>query len=287
MIRKDAKQHRLILLMIQLQELYAAYSQQQSSQSKVRLKSLSESIETLKQDLPKDIGFTFARLIEKTNLAIVPVSVTNCSACGMNLPISLVNHVKVADSLQQCPSCARFLYFPEGQPRATGHKTAKKSDVRKAGISRFSSASLMIPSLKGTSAEELLGEITQNLDEEGFIDNGDRLLEEALKREAVMSTAVSNGIAFPHVRGVEGGGLSLSVAIHRKGIKFGGTGKSSLTRIFFFMTIPTAASAFYLKLLAGLSESFHEKEARDALIKAKTPEDMWKVMQKLTKRHIA
>ena len=92
-------------------------------------------------------------------------------------------------------------------------------------------------------------------------------------------------MAFPHVRGVEGVGLVLCVGISKKGVKFGATG-DKLSKIFFYMVIPTAASAFYLKLLSGLTQSFAKKEARDLLLKAKTQEELWKIMVKATKKTI-
>lgn len=75
------------------------------------------------------------------------------------------------------------------------------------------------------------------------------------------------------------------VGIHRKGVKFGGPGRT-LSRVFFFMVIPTATSAFYLKLLSGLSRIFREKEAREALLAAKTEDDLWKALIKSTKKMI-
>jgi mannitol/fructose-specific phosphotransferase system IIA component (Ntr-type) len=53
------------------------------------------------------------------------------------------------------------------------------------------------------------------------------------------------------------------------------------------MVIPTAASAFYLKLLAGLAETFSDADARKALAAEETPEKMWKTLIKLTKKTIA
>ena len=96
----------------------------------------------------------------------------------------------------------------------------------------------------------------------------------ALNRESMASTAVDHALAFPHVRGVEGGGLTLTLGIHKKGIKFDPSSRK-LTRIFFFMVIPTAASAFYLKLLAGLTQAFRKEENRERLLEAKTEEDLW------------
>ena len=60
------------------------------------------------------------------------------------------------------------------------------------------------------------------------------LIEEALRREAILSTAVDHGLAFPHVRGVEGGGLALALGVSEKGIDFGGLAKSK-TRLVFFI----------------------------------------------------
>mgnify|MGYP001478707342 CR=1 FL=1 len=49
-----------------------------------------------------------------------------------------------------------------------------------------------------------------------------------------------------------------------------------------FRSIPTAASAFYLKLLAGLSETFIKTETRKVLIGAKDAGALWKALIKLT-----
>lgn len=140
-------------------------------------------------------------------------------------------------------------------------------------------------SLKGTTPEEVLGDICTHMASEGFVEDGEHLLDLALQREAIVSTAVDSGIAFPHVRGVEGGGMTMLVGIHKKGVKFGGPGRTR-TRIFFFMVIPTATSAFYLKLVSGLARIFREKEPREALLAAQTEEKLWKVLIKTTKKTI-
>ena len=52
------------------------------------------------------------------------------------------------------------------------------------------------------------------------------------------------------------------------------------------MVIPTAASAFYLKLLAGLTQTFQKKEAREKTVEAKDADKLWKTMLALTKSTI-
>jgi mannitol/fructose-specific phosphotransferase system IIA component (Ntr-type) len=67
---------------------------------------------------------------------------------------------------------------------------------------------------------------------------------------------------------VEGGGLTLALGVSRKGIAFDGA-DAKPTHLVFFIVIPIAASAFYLKLLAGLAETFVKVENRKAILACK------------------
>lgn len=274
--------HSLINQMIQLQELVVANMQKKVSMPNARLDELTKSIAALSADLPPQIKSHFNRLLQKHPEAIVPVANELCSGCGMALTKSLVQSVHKADGMHRCPNCARFLYYPE-QLVARERTSRTYGEARKTGISRYTSPELMVFPLKGTTGEEVLAEMCGRMAEEGFVEDADHLLDLALQREAIISTAVDNGLAFPHVRGVEGGGLSMAVGISKKGVKFGGPGRT-LTRIFFFVVIPTATSAFYLKLISGLSRTFREKEARELLLAAKTEEELWKALIKATKK---
>jgi mannitol/fructose-specific phosphotransferase system IIA component (Ntr-type) len=120
---------------------------------------------------------------------------------------------------------------------------------------------------------------------EGFIEKPEELLTAALNREAIVATAVEHGLAFPHVRGVEGGGLIFALGVKKQGLKCGAP-KDRLTRIIFFIVIPFAASAFYLQLIAGLMETFRDNEPRDTLLDCETQEELWKALTTLTKKTI-
>ena len=277
---KKGPMHRIINHLVQLQELMVARAQQEASAADARLAQLDASIQTLIGELPKDVAERFGKLEKKGLLGIVPIANGVCSACGMALPVSLVHAVHAAEALHHCPNCARLLYYTESLPRHVGRRK-RRSEPPKVGIERFSSTELMIPKLASTERDDVIGELCSKLEAEGFVDNGAKLREEALKREAIVSTAVEQGLAFPHVRGVEGGGLTLALGLSPKGVKFGPS--RSLTRIVFFMVIPTAASAFYLKLLAGLSQVFQKDENREKLLEADTPEKLWKTLVRLTK----
>jgi mannitol/fructose-specific phosphotransferase system IIA component (Ntr-type)/RNA polymerase-binding transcription factor DksA len=273
---------RLINHMLQTQDLIFARDQQKASMSSARLSQLDAAIEALLNDLPADNRSHFEKMWKKVGLAIVPISKGNCSACGMQIPVSQVHAVHAGEALYLCPSCARYLYYPEAPPRRVATKKRLRSEPVQVGIARFSSPTLMLPRIKATSREDALGQICALMEKEQFVDHADRLLEEALKREVIASTAVDQGLAFPHVRGVEGGGLSLALATLPKGVKFD-EGTRNLTRIICFVSIPTAASAFYLRLLAGLTQALRDETTRDALLEAETPETLWKALVKATR----
>ena len=282
---KKSSTHKIINSLVQLQELLVARAQQVASMPDARLEQLEAAIKTLFQSLPPDVALRFKRIEERGPLAIVPIANGICSACGMSLPVSLVHTVHAAENLHQCPTCGRLIYYREAFARRVPKPAARRSEPPKAGIERFSSQELMIPQLVSTERDDIIRELCMKMEHEGFVDDGNKLFEEALKREAIISTAVENALAFPHVRGVEGGGLTLALGQHPKGVKFGGPGKG-LTKIVFFMVIPTAASAFYLKLLSGLARTFEKEENRKKLLEASTPEKLWKVLVKVTKSTI-
>lgn len=281
MVRKE---RHTINHLIQLQDLIAARAQQQASMPSQRLQQLDKNISTLADELAPDLKNHFQRLLQKNIEAIVPVTGINCSGCGYALTKTMQNSVAAGEELNRCPNCTRILYKPNVP--LTRHSPRRHwGDPVKRGIERFSSPELMLPSLNGTTKEDVLLEMCENLRAEGYVENCADLHDAALRREAIVSTAVENGIAFPHVRGVEGGGLTMTLGISKKGVKFGAPG-DKLTKIFFYVVIPTAASAFYLKLLSGLAQSFSTKESRDMLLKAKTQEELWKMLAKATKKMI-
>ena len=274
--------HSLINQLIQLQDLVAAKIQKKVSMPNAHLDELEKSIQSLSADLSPPVKTHINRLLQKNPEAVVPVVNGNCSGCGMALTKSLIQAVIKAEQLNRCNNCTRFLYEPS-TVIVRDRVTRIMNEVPKSGIDRYSSPELMMVPLKGNTPEEVLGELCNRMGENAFVKDPNQLLDLALQREAIVSTAVDNGLAFPHVRGVEGGGLSMAVGISKKGIKFGGPGRS-LTRIFFFVVIPTATSALYLKLISGISRTFRDKEARDVLLEANSENDLWKVLMKLTRK---
>jgi len=64
-------------------------------------------------------------------------------------------------------------------------------------------------------------------------------------------------------------------------VKFDDAG--NVCNIIFFITIPTAVSAFYLRLMSGLTETFLKEQNREMILAAETPEQLWKALTKATR----
>ena len=270
-----------INLLSQLQELVLTRDERHHAGDYEHLDSLNESIDALVGKLEPPIKVSYQRLYKKDHLVMSPMVDGCCGVCGMRLPVSQGQQVRLARAIQTCSSCGRMLYDEEQDaPRVIAEKPAR-GEPRKTGISRFSAEELMVCDLKGSTTESVIRELAEAMAANRFVSNADALVKAAMEREIVLSTAMGDGLAFPHVRGVEGGGLTLALGVSKKGFVYDDDG--TRVHIVFFSAIPVAVSAFYLRLMSGLSEAFAKKENRDLLLAAATPAELWKSFMRATR----
>ncbi len=267
----------------QLQELVLIRDEHRTTGDGSHMESLNNSIDQLTDKLPPDMKSLYQRLYKKDHIVMAPMHNGCCAICGMRMPISQVQAVRLCKQIQNCPSCARILFEESDAPRWVGEMPSR-TEPRKSGISRFSAESLMVPDLKATTGAEAIAELAEAMEQKNFVSGAGKLVQTALEREAILSTAMENGLAFPHVRGVEGGGLTLALGVSKKGVKFDDAG--NIVNIVFFITIPTAVSAFYLRLMSGLTETFLKEQNREAILSSETPEQLWKALTKATRYSI-
>ncbi len=271
--------------LIQLQELTLIRDEQRSIRGpSADLGALNRAIEEMTESLDPATKAIFTRLNKKDHVVTAPMNDGKCAVCGMRLAISQVQAVKQCRTLVACPSCARILHDTEGA-KWVAARPRHSSGEPKSGIARFSAPVLMVPSLRAKTVEDAIKELAGTLQKNGFVDDAKKLVASAMEREATLGTGVGHALAFPHVRGIEGGGLALALGISRAGIPWGGS-DTGVAKFVFFSTIPTAVSMFYLKLLAGLAESYTKEANRKAALEASTPEELWKALVKATRHTV-
>lgn len=270
-----------INILRQLQELVLTRDEHHQTGDGSSLDLLNDSIADIQDKLEPNVKGLYERLYKKSHIVIAAMSNGCCSACGMQVPIAQSQQVNLAKHLVTCSSCGRML-FCAGEEAVYNVADKGDRDEVKTGISRFSAEELMIADLKGSTPQEAITELAKAMEENKFISNADNLISAAMEREKVLSTAMDGEVAFPHVRGVEGGALTLAMGVSKEGIDWDG----EKVHFVFLSAIPVAVSAFYLKLIAGIAQRFTKKDVRSAALAAKDSKSLWKALSKATKQTV-
>ncbi len=265
----------------QLQELVLTRDEHHQTGDGSHLDALNDSIAELQDKLEPQVSAIYLRLYKKNHIVMAAMSNSCCSVCGMQVPIAQGQQVQLAHHLVTCSSCGRILYAIDADEARNVTEKPSAGDDPKTGISRFSAEELMIPELKATTQAEAIAELATAMETNKFIANADALISAAMDRESILSTAM-DGVAFPHVRGVEGGALTLAIGISKKGIDWAG----EKVHVVVLSAIPVAVSAYYLRLMAGLAQTFSKDEHLSAVKASPNKASMWKVLVKATRHSI-
>ena len=261
----------------QLQELVLTRDEHNQTGDGSHLDALNDSIDALQKKLNPQVAGIYARLYQKSHIVISAMTNNCCAVCGMQVPKAQAQQVLIGQHLVTCSSCGRIL-FAAGDEDVQNTSEAPDRDNPKTGISRFSAEELMVCGLDGTR-DEAIAKLAAAMEQHGFISSAENLTTAALERESVLSTAMEGGLAFPHVRGVEGGGLTLAMGVSKKGIDWAG----EKVHVVCLSAIPVAVSAFYLRLMSGLAKSFVKESSQKPLLDAKDSAALWKAVQKATR----
>ena len=265
----------------QLQELVLTRDEHHQTGDGSHLDSLNDAIAELQDKMDAQVAGLYARLYKRSHIVMAAMSNGCCAVCGMQVPIAQSQQVKLAKHLVTCSSCGRILFATEAD-EAQNVAERNDRDDPKTGISRFSAAELMIVDLDTDTREGAISALAKCMESSKFISNADSLIAKAMEREAVLSTAIGGSLAFPHVRGVEGGGLTLAMGVSKKGIDWDG----EKVHVVFFSAIPVAVSAFYLRLMSGIIQAFSKKENLDAVLSAADSAALWKALVKATRHTV-
>ena len=262
----------------QLQELVLTRDEHNQTGDGSHLDALNDSIDAIQRRLDPQVAGLYSRLYAKSHIVMSAMTNNCCAVCGMQVPIAQGQQVRLGQHLVTCSSCGRIL-FAADEDSVVNTSEAPDRDNPKTGISRFSAEELMVCDLGPVTREQAIERLASAMQEHGFISSAENLVAAALEREGVLSTAMEGGLAFPHVRGVEGGGLTMAVGISKEGVDWDGEKVHAV----FLSAIPVAVSAFYLRLMAGIAKSFAKESALKALLDAKDSAALWKALQKSTR----
>ena len=276
--------NRTLSLLLRIQELRLALRERQHVASERHLSELQDQIESLQKELTTPVDSLFERLSDRYELPVVPMVLRTCSGCLMSLPEVLVQDLRRGESLQRCPNCGRILYIDETVQLVREPQPDRAQGT--SGISLYSSSALMMPRMKARTKKDAIRDLAGLMAEMGYIKDPERVLEAALRRESLATTAIGSGLAFPHARGVGRETLTLALGTKLKGIEFGAP-DGFRTKLVFLMVVPPAAGAVYLHVLSSIALSLRSAGERNALLACTEPETLWEALEQLTRPMLA
>ena len=275
-----------IEILKKIQDLFMTRTECVARGDSAHADELTKEIDSLAETLEPGIRALYARLSATKPLFMAAMHNGNCSGCGMQVSAAAARMVRFAEHPVTCTTCGRLLYDNSGAVESARQGgDAKDEEVSKVkGLARFSCEALMIPNLSAKTSKDAIAALAKALEANGYVSSGDELTRLALEREALLSTRMGDSAAVPHVRGVEGGALAFALGISKKGIVWDDSGEK--VNFIVLSAIPSAGSAFFLKLMSDLMGAFRRKQSHAALLAAATPAELWQILDRATRRAI-
>ncbi|MCL2808757.1 MAG: PTS sugar transporter subunit IIA [Treponema sp.] len=132
--------------------------------------------------------------------------------------------------------------------------------------------------LNHSAKKDVLLALSENLSAAPQVKNRQELSAEILKREELMSTAIGCGIAIPHVRLSSITDLVVSVGISQTNIVDFHPLDDEPVRLVFMIAAAQNQHVYYLQTLSWFSNKLKNKELRDSLLSAQTPQQVYDLL---------
>ena len=141
----------------------------------------------------------------------------------------------------------------------------------------------ILEDIPGSTKVEILTNLIDALVAKGRLLSKEPYLSFLIHRESLGTTAVGEGIAVPHAR-VEGlDSLVMALVRFKKGIGFGSLDNTPV-HLLFLVLAPEESTETYLRALAKVVSLLKNKEAKERLLAAQDPKEIYQVLREYDER---
>ena len=144
-------------------------------------------------------------------------------------------------------------------------------------MSDFLDPRAVVSDLKGTNKKEVLEELCSALVTLHPTLDRDRMVGILLDRERLGSTGVGEGVAIPHGKMGDLGGLVACFGRSASGVAFDAVDDQPVS-LFFLLFAPENSAGVHLKALAKISRLLKRPSVRDELLQAASKEDVYAIL---------
>ena len=141
-------------------------------------------------------------------------------------------------------------------------------------------------SLDGKTKNEVIAELVDLLVSVKKIPNRDAIYDALIEREEVGSTGIGRGVALPHAKCAEVKDIYVACGISTQGIDFDALDREPVY-IFFLILAPRSAPGRHLKVMSILTRLLSRTSAREELVKAQTPDEVYAILSKYDETQVS
>lgn len=135
----------------------------------------------------------------------------------------------------------------------------------------------IVPALASTSKAGIIKELAGQLADRHPELDRDELTRVLVEREGLASTAIGEGVAIPHGKLPNVGGIVACLGRAREGVNFESM-DGQPTYLFVVMVAPESSTGAHLKALARISRVFKDAGFRQKLLEASDADAMYEIL---------
>lgn len=139
--------------------------------------------------------------------------------------------------------------------------------------------------LTARTKREAIAELVERLESAHGLSSQGEILDRVLRREAMMSTGIGNGVAIPHGKARLVDRMVAACGVSREGLEFETVDGEPAT-LFVLLVAPETAGALHVKVLANISRLLKEESVRRMLRESASAEDFLAVLRNAEAAHI-
>jgi len=139
--------------------------------------------------------------------------------------------------------------------------------------------------LRARTKRDAIAELVELLERAHGLDSHGEILDRVLRREAMMSTGIGNGVAIPHGKARLVDRLVDACGVAREGIDFESVDGEPAT-LFILLVAPESGGAMHVKVLANISRLLKEESVRRSLREAEGPQEFLAAVRSAEAVHI-
>ena len=118
--------------------------------------------------------------------------------------------------------------------------------------------------LKATNKRDAIAELVALMEDAHGINSQGEILDRVLRREAIMSTGIGNGVAIPHGKARAVDRMMAACAVSTQGVDFDAV-DSEPASLFILLVSPENTGTPHVKVLANISRLLKEESVRRSL----------------------